>query len=395
LASVSERLHQAGGEVIAISVDDDDRTAAMFARWPTPNVLYVSDPGGETYLQAMKMWDPEERGGLALPGLFVIDPDGNETFGYRGNDFADRRHDDDVFEALEALGLDPIEASAGGPVVGDVDVDQKGAFTPKMFGPYFAGNKFGGLAIALRAEGEEAKRLGHEHRQMSDAMLEAWKQVSTRESVTSEATSNGLAAEWNAPPEEIADYYDDWAASGGYDTDVASWGYEAPERVAAMVVERSAPGEVLDAGCGTGRVGVALRAAGVDDIIGGDFTPASIEVARSLGVYRSVGHLDLNGPLDFATDRFSAAVSVGVFSYVADTGAALAELLRVVRPGGTVIFTQRTDLWHERSCDAVIQSFVDSGDCVAHMSEPSPYLPGHPEFGADISIIYSTLEVLK
>lgn len=177
---MSERLHQAGGEVIAISVDDNDRTAAMFDRWPTPNVLYVSDPGGEKYLQAMDMWDPADRNGLALPGLFVIDPDGNEAFGYRGNDFADRRHDDDVFDALEALNLDAIDAPAGGPVVADVEVAQKGAFTPKLFGPYFTGNKFSGLAIAMRAEGEEAKRLGHEHRQMSEAMLDAWKAINAR-----------------------------------------------------------------------------------------------------------------------------------------------------------------------------------------------------------------------
>ncbi|MFT4656172.1 MAG: hypothetical protein ACJAXA_000707 [Candidatus Aldehydirespiratoraceae bacterium] len=177
LASVSDRLHHAGGEVIAISVDDDVRAAAMFERWPTPHVLYVSDPGGEKYLQPLDMWNPVERGGIALPGLFVIDPDGNEVFGYRGSDFADRRHDDDVFDALEALNLDAIDPPAGGPVAADRGVEQKGAFTPKLFGPYFTGNKFAGMAIAMRAEGEEAKRLGHEHRQMSEAMLDAWKQM--------------------------------------------------------------------------------------------------------------------------------------------------------------------------------------------------------------------------
>lgn len=211
----------------------------------------------------------------------------------------------------------------------------------------------------------------------------------------SDHTSSGLAGESDASPHEIAGYYDKWAASGTYDGDVASWGYEAPERVAAMVVAHGQVGEVLDAGCGTGRVGVALRAAGVGDVVGGDFTPASVEAARSLGVYNSLDHLDLNGPLAFATDRFSAAVSIGVFSYVLETAAALGELLRVVRPGGVVIFTQRTDIWTERNCDAVITSLVDSGTCAAQMSEPSPYLPGHPEFGADIEIIYTTLEVLK
>jgi hypothetical protein len=177
LASMSDRIHTAGAEVIAISVDDDDRAAAMFARWPTPHVQYISDPGGSTYLRPMDMFDPEERGGIALPGLFVLDSAGNEVFGYRGNDFADRRDDKDVMAALDRLGLDPIESPDGGPVVNDVDVNQRGAFSPKMFGPYFSGNKFGALAIRLRAEGNEAKTLATEHQQMSESMLEAWADV--------------------------------------------------------------------------------------------------------------------------------------------------------------------------------------------------------------------------
>lgn len=204
----------------------------------------------------------------------------------------------------------------------------------------------------------------------------------------------GLAGESDASPEAIVALYDDWAV-GDYDDDVIGWGYEAPARVAATVAEylNGASGEVLDAGCGTGQVGAALRAAGVDTIVGGDFTPRSVEAARVRGVYSEVDHLDLNGALSFADDRFAAAVSVGVFSYVSDTAGALGELLRVVRPGGAVIFTQRTDLWGERDCEALIASMVASGVCTAEMSDPSPYLPGHPDFGADIGIIYTVLTV--
>ena len=98
----------------------------------------------------------------------------------------------------------------------------------------------------------------------------------------------GLAAESGASPTDIAAYYDAWAAND-YDADVTSWGYEAPERVAAMVTRRlqEQPGQVLDAGCGTGRVGAALQALGVKDVIGGDFTPASVEAARRRNVYRA------------------------------------------------------------------------------------------------------------
>lgn len=176
---MNNRIAAAGAEVVAISVDSEERNAAMFERWPTPHVRYVSDPGGETYLKPLGLFDPEERDGIALPSLLVLDADGNEVFGYRGHDFADRRDDDDVIEALEGLGLDAVEPVAGGPVVDGVEEHQKGAFTPKLFGPYFTGNKFGAIAIRSRAEGDEAKTLAKEHQHMSQSMLDAWGQLNS------------------------------------------------------------------------------------------------------------------------------------------------------------------------------------------------------------------------
>lgn len=175
---MNDRIASAGAEVIALSVDSDERNAAMFERWPAPHVQYVSDPGGETYLKAMDLFDPEDRGGIALPALLVIDADGNEVHGYRGADFADRRNDEDAIVALEVLGLDPIEAPAGGPVIEGVDVMQRSAFTPKLFGPYFSGNKFGAIAIRSRAQGDEAKTLAKEHQHMAQSMLDAWASLS-------------------------------------------------------------------------------------------------------------------------------------------------------------------------------------------------------------------------
>ncbi len=176
---MNDRIAAAGAEVIAVSVDSEERNAAMFERWPTPHVQYVSDPGGEQYLKPLELFNPEDRGGIALPALLVLGADGNEVFGYRGNDFADRRNDDDVIAALEGLGLTAVDPVAGGPVVEGVEERQKGAFTPKLFGPYFTGNKFGAIAIRSRAEGDEAKTLAKEHQQMSESMLEAWAQLNS------------------------------------------------------------------------------------------------------------------------------------------------------------------------------------------------------------------------
>ena len=207
---------------------------------------------------------------------------------------------------------------------------------------------------------------------------------------------SGLGGRSDASSDEILELYDSWAASGDYDRDVSEWGYEAPERVADLAVEALAktPGEVLDAGCGTGRVGAALRERHLSEdqeILGGDFTPSSVEAARSRGSYSAVEHLDLNAPLEFDDARFAVTVSVGVFSYLTDTEATIRELLRVTRPSGSVIFTQRTDLWAERDCAALIERLVEAGECAATISEPMPYLPGHPDFGDSIGIRYVTL----
>ena len=205
-------------------------------------------------------------------------------------------------------------------------------------------------------------------------------------------SGEGLAARSSATPEEVVALYDSWA--DGYDDDLDRWGYDAPERVASIVVARVGDGrEVLDAGCGTGRAGAALARAGCAPIGGGDVSAASLDVARRRDVYAELDLLDLDGALSFADDRFAAAVSVGVFTYVADTAATLRELCRVVEPGGVVVLTQRDDLWDERGTGATLAELAEEGTCSVEASDPVPYLPGHPEFGDDIGIRIATLTV--
>jgi predicted TPR repeat methyltransferase len=204
---------------------------------------------------------------------------------------------------------------------------------------------------------------------------------------------SGLVSQFDTRPEQVAELYDEWATAD-YDTDLATWNYEAPARAAGAAVEALADRtstRFLDAGCGTGLVGVELRRLGATHIIGGDFSPASVEVARQRGVYDDVVHLDVNARLDFADDSFDAVLSVGVFSYLTDSRATVVELLRVTAPGGCVVFTQRSDLWTERDFDALLTSLLDEGACTASISDIAPYLPGHPEFGDEIGIRYVTL----
>ena len=185
-------------------------------------------------------------------------------------------------------------------------------------------------------------------------------------------------------PREVAGRYDEWAQS--YDDDLASWSYQAPTVVAETVVSRHpAVGSALDVGCGTGLVGRALRARGFPgEILGLDISQASLEIARRSGAYDSLEHADLQQRLALEDDSVDAVLCVGVMTYLPEVEAVWREFARVARSGGLVVATQREDLWHSRSCPAVVDRLRDEGVWTPlQITGPATYLPdgygGTPE----------------
>jgi len=174
LATKYDDIHSAGAEFAAVSVDDDVRQAGMARRWGLTHTRMVSDPGGVGLLQPLGLYNPEERGGIALPGMLIFDPDGNEVYRYQGRDFADRTNDDDIFSTLSGLGLPAVSPPPWEPTA-EVPDDLDRFFKPSGFGLYFRGNRFAAVAIGGRAErGSEAHSLARQHRLMADSSLEAW-----------------------------------------------------------------------------------------------------------------------------------------------------------------------------------------------------------------------------
>ena len=176
LATKNTEIHRAGAELVAVSVDDDVRQAGMAERWKLTHTAMVSDPGGESILQPLGLFDPNERDGIALPGMIIVSPDGEEVYRYQGRDFADRTYDDDIFEALAALDLPPVSPA---PWTSDVEVpdDLRGYFRPSDLGAYFRGNRFAAIAIGGRLSDKESRGIAREHRLMCDATLEAWDEL--------------------------------------------------------------------------------------------------------------------------------------------------------------------------------------------------------------------------
>lgn len=113
---------------------------------------------------------------------------------------------------------------------------------------------------------------------------------------------------------------------------------DGPAFVTAVAALGLRPGNaVLDAGCGTGRALPALRAAvgpgGI--VLGADLTAAMLESAVRAGRGRSGLLFQADAArLPLRAGTLDAVFAAGLVSHLSRPGPDLAELARVVRPGG-------------------------------------------------------------
>ncbi|MBW3615552.1 MAG: class I SAM-dependent methyltransferase [Actinobacteria bacterium] len=94
---------------------------------------------------------------------------------------------------------------------------------------------------------------------------------------------------------------------------------------------------VLDVGTGEGQVARLAAVRGATSVVGVDPTWAQIEVARRRGggpAYARAGAAQL----PFGDAAFDAVVACLVFEHIDDVDAAIAEVGRVLRPGGRFLF---------------------------------------------------------
>jgi SAM-dependent methyltransferase len=97
--------------------------------------------------------------------------------------------------------------------------------------------------------------------------------------------------------------------------------------------------DVLDAGCGPGFYAEALLAAGAR-VTAVDGSPRMVELARArVGDAATVGVADLEQPLGLPDDAFDVVVCALVVHHVHHRVPMLAELRRVLRPGGRLVLS--------------------------------------------------------
>ncbi|NJE10432.1 class I SAM-dependent methyltransferase [Thermococcus sp. MAR1] len=127
--------------------------------------------------------------------------------------------------------------------------------------------------------------------------------------------------------DRIAGRYDDWyrTKTGMYVDRIEKW------LVFSMLQSKS--GKALDLGCGTGNYTLELKKRGFD-VIGLDASEGMLGVARSKGLSCIKGDAY---SLPFPDESFDLVLSVTMFEFLHEPEKAVAEINRVLKPGGEVL----------------------------------------------------------
>ena len=135
--------------------------------------------------------------------------------------------------------------------------------------------------------------------------------------------------------------------------------------------------EILDAGCGTGLVGIALRKKGYRHIDGFDLCEAMVAKARQTGAYRSlIGGCNMLQRIPaYSDNEYIITLCCGVFTTGLVPPIALMELIRVTKPGGVVLVSTRKSYYETQDFKETYEKLAQAGaieliDCVMD----GPYL---------------------
>lgn len=141
--------------------------------------------------------------------------------------------------------------------------------------------------------------------------------------------------------------------------------------------------EILDAGCGVGSIALDLAPKTAPGrIIGVDIDPAQIEVAQRSAAEREIGNAEFRTAslyeLPYDDASFDVVYSNAVLMYLRERVHALAEMRRVLRPGGlaAVIDDDHSTVVISPDCPELSLAFDLVGRVIAHQGGNVNYSRG-------------------
>ena len=161
--------------------------------------------------------------------------------------------------------------------------------------------------------------------------------------------------------EELLKYYQDWTKKNKYNQNMLDWNYTAPKETVFVLKKYALNNKckILDAGCGTGLVGIELKKNGYSNIEGVDFSQNMLDLIPK-GIYKKIEKVDLNKPLKFETNMYDVVMCVGTFTYGHVKPQALDELIRITKNKGLICFTINEGIYEEYGFDNKIKELSNN-----------------------------------
>jgi len=119
----------------------------------------------------------------------------------------------------------------------------------------------------------------------------------------------------------------------------AGTGPDANDALIEAIAEQG-PGDVLEVGCGPGRLAARLRDERGISVTALDSSERMVELTRARGIDARLGDVQA---LPFADERFDLVIAAWMLYHVADLDRGLREVARVLRPGGALIATTNSE----------------------------------------------------
>ena len=113
------------------------------------------------------------------------------------------------------------------------------------------------------------------------------------------------------------------------------------------------PALLLDAGCGTGLVGVELKKHGFSNFYGADLSQKLLDLVPK-DLYHKLDKVDLNKPINEKDNSFDAVMCVGTFTFGHVKPPALDEFIRITKDKGLICFTINEGIHEEYGFDKKI-----------------------------------------
>ena len=156
----------------------------------------------------------------------------------------------------------------------------------------------------------------------------------------------------------------------------------AEEPVVREILAGYPAGRALDAGCGTGRHTAHLASLG-HEVVGIDCTPEMLEVAKAKAPTARFETGDLTALL-LPSDAVDLAVCTLALTHFTHLGQPIAEIARVVRPGGRVVLSDVHPFMVMLGSQAVDMEDDSSGFTRNFIHQVSDYLAAFRSAGLDV-----------